>query len=122
MKSVITVTNYMWLLDVFCQEKPLDEALTFDDSHICKRKPTEITEFCLQSTESSELFRGVVDVDVTMVKATPSDPNNSTEQTSSHPIFVELTGRTVGVSQIQKENGHTQVLKNILSYILELFG
>ena len=63
----------MWLLDVFCQEKPLDEALTFDDGHICKRNPTEITEFCLQSTESSELFRGVVDVDVTMVKATPSD-------------------------------------------------
>ena len=104
----------------FCQEKPLDEALTFDDGHICKRNPTEITEFCLQSTESSELFRGVVDVDVTMVKATPSDPNNNTEQTSSHPIFVELTGRTAGASQLQNENGHTQVLKKISLYILEL--
>ena len=86
----------------------MDEALTFDDGHICKRNPTEITEFCLQSTESSELFHGVVDVDVTIVKA--SDSNNNTQQTSSHPIFVELTGRTVGASQIQKENGHTQVL------------
>ena len=89
--------------------KPLDEALTFDNGHICKRIPTEIVKFYMQSTASSELFRGVVDVDLTIVKPTPKDPNNIPEQTSSHPIMVELTGRMVGGSQIQEQNGDKQV-------------
>ena len=63
----------------------------------------------MQSDESSELFRGVVDVDLTIVKPTPKDPNNNTEQTSSHPIMVELAGHMVGGSQIQNQNGDNQV-------------
>ena len=58
----------------------------------------------MQSAESSEFFRGVVNTDVTMVKATPSDDNNNTVNTSSYPIMVELRGRmaggTEGVDQI----------------------
>ena len=68
----------------------MDEALTFDDGHICKCSPREITEFYLQSAESSEFFRGVVDVDLTVVSATENDANNNEENTSSHPILVEL--------------------------------
>ena len=74
----------------------MDEALTFDNGHICKRSPIEITEFCLQSAESSEFFRGVVDVDLTVVSAAESDANNNEENTSSHPILVELAGRMIG--------------------------
>ena len=53
----------------------------------------------MQSDESSEFFRGVVNTDVTMVKATPSDDNNNTVNTSSYPILVELTGRMAGGTQ-----------------------
>ena len=92
------------------QEKYSDEALTFDNSHICKRGPTEITEFYLQSTESSEVFCGIVCTDVSMVKANLSDPNNNTKQTSSHEIYFELTDGTPVSSQVQKENDDSQVL------------
>ena len=51
------------------------------------------------SDESSEFFRGVVNTDVTMVKATPSDDNNNTENTSSHLIMVELTVHMAGGTQ-----------------------
>ena len=58
----------------------------------------------MQSAESSEFFRGVVNTDVTMVKATPSDDNNNTVNTSSYPIMVELRdcmgGETPGGEQI----------------------
>ena len=77
----------------------MDEAITFDDGHICKRSPREITEFYLQSAESSEFFRGVVDVDLTVVSAAESDANSNKENKeniSSHPILVELTGRMIG--------------------------
>ena len=50
----------------------------------------------MQSAESSEFFRGVVNTDVTMVKATLSDDNNNTVNTSSYPILVELQGHMVG--------------------------
>ena len=48
-------------------------------------------------------------MDPTIVKPTPNEPNNNTEQTSSHPIMVELAGRMVGGSQIQEQNGDKQV-------------
>ena len=86
-------------LFILRQVKPLDEALSFDNGHICKTRPTEIVRFYMQSDESSEFFRGVVNTDVTMVKATPSDDNNNTENTSSYPILVELTGRMAGGTQ-----------------------
>ena len=110
------------LNDVFIsyQEKQLDEALTFDDSHICKRGATEIVEFYLQSVESSEFFRGVLDVDVSVVKATPSDSNNNTEHTSSHPIMVELEGRMAGTSQIEKREVDAEVLFIFLSVHISL--
>ena len=78
------------------QVKPIDEALSFDNSHICKTRPTEIVRFYMQSNESSEYFRGVVNTDLTMVKVSPSDDNNNNENTSSYPIMVELTGRMAG--------------------------
>ena len=92
------------------QEKPLDEALTFDNGHICKRSPTEIVKFYMQSAESSELFRGVVDVDLTVVKPTSSDPSKNTEQTSSHPIMVEMSGRMISSSQATDQNSDKKVL------------
>ena len=80
------------------------EALSFDNGHICKTRPTEIVRFYVQSNESSEYFRGVVDTHVTMVKVNPNDENNNTQNTLSYPIMVELTGRmagrTTGVEQI----------------------
>ena len=62
----------------------------------------------MQSEESSEFFRGVVNTDVTMVKATPSDDNNNTENTSSYPIMVELTGRMAG-QRMEQTDGDKQV-------------
>ena len=59
----------------------------------------------MQSPESSEFFRGLVNTDVTMVKATPSDDNNNTENTSTYPIMVELKGRMIGESQSQDKKG-----------------
>ena len=53
----------------------------------------------MQSDESSEFFRGVVNTHVTMVKATPSDDNNNTVNTSSYPIMVELRDRMAGGTQ-----------------------
>ena len=50
----------------------------------------------MQSDESSEFFRGFVNTNVIMVKATPSDGNNNMENTSSYPIMVELTGHVAG--------------------------
>ena len=85
------------------QVKPLDKALSFDNGHICKTRPTEIVRFYMQSEESSEFFRGVLNTDVTMVKATPSDDNNNTENASSYPILVELTGRMAGGSPSQDQ-------------------
>ena len=58
----------------------------------------------MQSEESSEFFRGVVNTDVTMVKATPSDDNNNTVNTSSYPILVELTGRMAGQRMEQTDD------------------
>ena len=83
----------------------MDDALTFDNSHICKTRPREIVRLYMQSAESSEFFRGVVNTDVTMVKATPSDDNNNTENTSTYPILVELKGRMIGESQSQDQKG-----------------
>ena len=99
------------------QEKYLDEALTFDDGHICKRSPREITEFYLQSAESSEFFRGVVDVDLTIVSAAESDANNNKEKTSSHPILVELVGRMIG----QGTRAETKEESTIEQVTLRLF-
>ena len=93
------------------QVKPLDEALFFDKSHICKTRPTEIVRFYVQSNESSAYFRGVVDTDVTMVKANPSDDNNNNENTSSYQIVVELTGRMAG-----QMDGDGQVHLSYLSF------
>ena len=80
------------------------EVLSFDNGHICKTRPTEIVRFYVQSNESSEYFRGVVDTHVTMVNVTPNDDNNNKQNTLSYPIMVELTGRmagrTMGVEQI----------------------
>ena len=91
--------------------KPLDEALTFDNGHICKRRPTEIVRFYMQSAESSEFFRGVVNTDVTMVKATPSDDNNNIVNTSSYPIMVELRDRMAdGTQGGQQIVGNGQVI------------
>ena len=59
----------------------------------------------MQSAESSKFFRGVVNTDVTMVKATPSNDNNNTENTSTYPIMVELKGRMIGGSQSQGLEG-----------------
>ena len=94
------------------QAKYLDEALTFDDCHICKCSPREITEFYLQSADSSEFFRGVVDVELTVVSAAESDANNNEEKTSSHPILVELAGCMIGEgnrTQTKEERSIEQV-------------
>ena len=65
----------------------------------------------MQSDETSEFFRGVVNTDVTMVKATPSDDNNNTANTSSYPIMVELSDRMAGGAQGgQRIVGNAQVI------------
>ena len=58
-------------------------------------------------------------MDVTMVKVTPSDSNNNTESTSSHPIVFELTGRMAGGNHMQdKTTGDVQVP---LEFFLNVF-
>ena len=101
----------------FLQEKPLDETLTFDNGHICKRAPTEIVKFYLQSAESSELFRGVVNVDLIIAKPTPNDPNSNTEHTSSHPIMVEMSGNMIGTSQIQDKRDDDNTVSIVIGNI-----
>ena len=88
-------------LFILRQVKPLDEALSFDNGHICKTRPIEIVRFYMQSDESSEFFRGVVNTDVTIVKAAANDENNNTVNTPSYPIMVELRGRMTDGSQSQ---------------------
>ena len=62
------------------------------------------------STESSEFFRGVVDVDLSVVTATSTEPNNNTKLASRHPILVELKGLSTGTGAQRHEQGdHTQV-------------
>ena len=90
------------------QVKPVEEALYFKNGHICKTPPREGGRFYMQSNESSEFFHGVVTTDVTIVKATPSDDNNNTVNTSSYPILVELTGRMAG-QRIEQTDGDGQV-------------
>ena len=104
-------------LFILRQVKPLDEALSFDNGHICKTRPTEIVRFYMQSVESSEFFRGVVNTDVTMVKATPSDDNNNTVNTSSYPILVELTGRMAG-QRMEQTDGDEQVHLSLQTFHL----
>ena len=70
------------------QEKKLDEALAYNNGHICKGHPTEFTEFYLQSAESSEFFRGTMEVKVTLVKSATED---STEYPSYHFIVFDTT-------------------------------
>ena len=93
---------------VLRQVKPVEEALHFDNGHICKTPPREGARFYMQSDETSEFFRGLVHTDVTIVKATPSDDNNNTVNTSSHPIMVELTGRLAG-QRMEQTDGDEQV-------------
>ena len=71
----------------------------------------------MQSDESSEFFRGVVNTDVTMVKATPSDDNNNTVNTSSYPIMVEMTGRMAG-QRIEQTNGDERVHLSLQTFHL----
>ena len=72
------------------------------------------------STESSEFFRGVVDVDLSVVTTTPSGPNNNTKLVSKHPLFFELKGLSTGTRRQRHEQGdHTQV--NNYHYIKPLF-
>ena len=63
----------------------------------------------MQSTESAGFFRGIIDVDLTVVKPTSSDSNNNTEHTSSHPILVELQGEIAGALKIQEMNYSAKV-------------
>ena len=77
----------------------------------------------MQSVESSEFFRGVVNTDVTMVKATANDDKNNTVNTSSYPIMVELRGRMTDGSQSQVQgicNG--QVWSRLFSVMLIFLG
>ena len=71
----------------------------------------------MQSDESSEFFRGVVNTDVTMVKATANDDNNNTVNTSSYPIMVELTGRMAG-QRMEQTDGDEQVLLSLQTFQL----
>ena len=91
----------------------MDEALTFDDGHICKRSPTEITEFYLQTADSSEFFREVVDVDLNVVNTPENDNNNNKENVSSHAILVELAGRMIGLEQEQEQKGLAEVTSSL---------
>ena len=71
----------------------------------------------MQSDETSEFFRGLVHTDVTIVKATPSDDNNNTVNTSSYPIMVELTGRMAG-QRMEKTDGDEQVHLSLQTFHL----
>ena len=118
MSSKFELYQFLFILR---QVKPLDEALSFDNGHICKTRPTEIVRFYMQSDETSEFFRGVVNTDVTIVKATPSDDNNNTVNTSSYPIMVELRGRMTDGGQEQNIcNG--QVYSMFFSVVLLSVG
>ena len=50
------------------------------------------------STESSEFFRGVVDVDISVVTMTSREPNN-TKLVSRHPVFVDLKAQATGMTE-----------------------
>ena len=61
------------------------------------------------STESSEFFRGVVDVDLSVV-TTSRGPNNNTKLVSRHPVFVDLKAQATGmVEQTNEPPNDTQV-------------
>ena len=58
------------MISVFAilQECQLNEALKFNDGHICKRNPTDVAEFCLESLETvAKHFRGVLEVTANMI-------------------------------------------------------
>ena len=82
--------------------------------------PREITEFYLQSAESSQFFRGVVDVDLTVVSAAESDANNNKEKTSSHHILVELTGRMIGEGH-RAESKEERSIEQVTSFLSQKF-
>ena len=54
------------------------------------------------STETSQFFRGIVDVDLSVVTTTSSGPNNN-KLVSSHPMFIELEGQKSGTATQGKE-------------------
>ena len=44
-------------------------ALKYNDGHICKRNPTDIVEFCLESTDREDMhFRGILKVQLSVTK------------------------------------------------------
>ena len=69
-------------------------ALQFVNKHICKREPTEVAEFNLQSSQSSELFRGVVDVGLNIAKLVQTNwRKKKVTQKTMHSMLVEMKDR-----------------------------
>ena len=61
------------------------------------------------STESSEFFRGVVDVNLSVVTTTSREPNN-TKLVSRHPVFVDLKAQATSMAeQAHEQPNDTQV-------------
>ena len=50
-----------------------------------------------------------------MVKATPTDDNNNTENRSTYPIMVELKGRMIGGTEVEQIAGIGQVFCDVFS-------
>ena len=81
------------------QQKPLSEALKFVDSHICKREPTEVAQFNLQSPSTSELFRGVMDVTVSIEETTGSSHSSTLRE------VLELKDDTLSIHTAAESQG-----------------
>ena len=66
-------------------------ALPFVDKHICKQGPTEVAEFNLQSSQQSELFRGVVNVGLNIAKSVQTNGHKKkVTHKTKHSILVEM--------------------------------
>ena len=98
---------------IILQECQLNEALKYNDGHICKRNPTDVAEFYLESSETvAQHFRGLLKVTLKMALPnilTESSNSKENQQDAGHssPKYTKKRSSYSIVMDIQDKATHS---------------